>query len=112
MLKRQPNGPRILSGGRCLYSVKPLRKNGNHRENLETTLRVEGSEDREGGGVSRPYTYAGGDPTKTIVIEFHGVFEGKEQYDAVRTVWGTEIPSIGVESSGDRDTAYKRWSRT
>ena len=52
---------------------------------------MEGSQDREGRGVSRPCAYAGGDSTKTVGIKFHGILEGKEQYDAVRTVWGTEI---------------------
>ena len=52
---------------------------------------MERSQDREGRGVSRPCAYAGGDPAETFGIEFHGVLEGKEQYDAIRTVWGTEI---------------------
>ena len=41
--------------------------------------------------MSRPCAYAGGDSTKTVGIEFHGILEGKEQYDAVRTIRGTEV---------------------
>ena len=33
--------------------------------------------------MPRPCAYASGDPTEIVGIEFHGVLEGKEQYDAV-----------------------------
>ena len=64
--------------------------------------------------MSRPCAYAGGNSTETFGIEFHGVLEGKEQYDAIRTVWGTEIqvsePRILVPGIL-RDTAGKNASR-
>ena len=59
------------------------RETRSRRKNFETTLRVEGSQDSESGGVSRSCAYAGGDSTETVGIEFHGVLEGKEPYDAV-----------------------------
>ena len=41
--------------------------------------------------MSRPRTYVGGDSAETVGVEFHGVLEGKEQYDAVRLIRENEI---------------------
>ena len=41
--------------------------------------------------MPRPWAYAGRDTAKDGSIESHGIPEGKERYEAVRTIRGTEI---------------------
>lgn len=66
-------------------------KKGGNRKNSETVVRVERGKNHRGRSLPGSHTHAGRDTAEAGSGKLHGIPEGKEQHNAIRTVWRTEV---------------------